>query len=292
MTKQATARATIVFGIIFLLYACSCFWTLWQHGMFLSVIARMTICFLAALALMSVLYSYAKRHARYDIVDIGWGMSGITIAIVGFLLQHGQKFRWDPQTLVTILIVIWGSRLSWHIYQRFRRSKQEDPRYTELRRAWKHDAAFGTYMRIFVVQAFLILVVSIPVVHINLEVDSRWSVWSVAGALIWLLGFMIEAVADHQLKMHLKREPGTLMTSGLWSVSRHPNYLGELMQWWGLAVIALDTEHGWVGIGGPLALTYLIVFISGLPQAEKRAARKAGWASYKRRVAPLVPGLH
>jgi steroid 5-alpha reductase family enzyme len=113
----------------------------------------------------------------------------------------------------------------------------------------------------------------------------------VAGVVVWVLGFVCESIADSQLRQFLKAntKKDALLTTGLWKYSRHPNYFGEVTQWWGIALVALSSPFGWVGLIGALAITTLICFVSGIPPAERRAASKPGWAAYKRATSPLVP---
>jgi len=87
----------------------------------------------------------------------------------------------------------------------------------------------------------------------------------------------------------VKSNHGKILSSGLWKYSRHPNYFGEILQWWGIALIALNVHYGYLGLASPILLTYLIVRVSGLPPAERRAAAKPGWKEYKLKTSPLIP---
>ena len=105
---------------------------------------------------------------------------------------------------------------------------------------------------------------------------------------MWLSGFICEAIADQQLGRFLRQRTGdTTMQSGLWKYSRHPNYFGELLMWWGIGFISLT--FGPIGLMGPMAISYLIIFISGIPPAEKNAAKRSDWVEYKRRTSVLIP---
>lgn len=112
----------------------------------------------------------------------------------------------------------------------------------------------------------------------------------ITGIIVCMLGIVIESLADWQLKQFLRRpNHPTLFTGGLWRYSRHPNYFGEIVVWWGFAIVALGTPHGWVGLGGALAITYLLAFVSGVPLAEARAARKKEWPTYRQRTSMIIP---
>jgi steroid 5-alpha reductase family enzyme len=263
---------------------------LWEYDMFVSVMSRMALCWLAGLLVMTALFFVGRRMGRYDIVDVGWGLSFIAIAVTGFFLQDGHQLRWDSQALTTLLVIVWGSRLAWHIAHRIRRTEHEDARYVALRKKWRGNLVVNTFFRVYVVQSVLALIVSIPVVHINLAAEARWNMFVFVGAALWLCGFIIESIADHQLARFVSdpANKGKLMDRGLWRYARYPNYFGELTMWWAMAIISLGTAHGWVGVGGAAAITYLIVYISGIPPKEARLRTRPGWQEYVRSTRLLV----
>ncbi len=280
-----------ILATFFVLYTGACLYTLVTYDLATEVLTRMFWCWLASLAVMSALFLVSRKLRRVDVVDVGWGLSFVAIAVTGYFLGGGHQVPFSTKTLVLVLVLVWALRLATHIGRRLLKSKSEDPRYTELRSRWKSQSGLQTFIRIFVVQSFLSLLVSIPIIHIHLLQEPEWSWLAVVGLAIWVIGFVIEVVADHQLATFVANpaNKGKLMTKGLWSLSRHPNYFGELVMWWGVAVVCLGTPHGWVGLGGAVAITYLIVFVSGLPPAEKRASTKPGWEEYKRTTSILIP---
>ena len=275
----------------FVLYSAACLYTLVSQSLAGQVLGRMAWCWLAALGVMTGLFYIARAKRRIDYVDVGWGLSFMAIAITGWLLGGGYHAPFSTKTFALLLVVIWGGRLATHILRRIARSDREDPRYTALRANWKNQSWGQVFIRIFLVQSVLSLLVSIPVIHIHLLQQPEWSWLAALGLAVWLVGFGLEVVADRQLAAFLAnpRSKGKLMTSGLWAYSRHPNYFGELVMWWGIALVCLGTPHGWVGIGGAAVITYLILYISGVPLAEKRASTKPGWPEYKRRTSRLFP---
>ncbi len=109
--------------------------------------------------------------------------------------------------------------------------------------------------------------------------------------LVWLTGFSFEAIGDRQLAAFI-RDPanrGQLMTGGLWSYTRHPNYFGEAAMWWGMAMLALSAPNGWLGLVGPLVITILLLFVSGVPLLEKKYAGRPDWEEYKKRTSIFIP---
>lgn len=245
----------------------------------------------AAIGLMTAVFVIANRLRRYDLVDTAWGWALIVVAVTSYLLTGGRQETELPATIVTILVFAWGVRLSSHIFRRWRAAASEDPRYVELRRDWQGSLARNAFWRIYMTQAVLATVVAWPVIHLNqtLLYGSGW--WLAAGLVLWVTGFAFEVVSDWQLRCFLRYpgNKGRLMTQGLWRYSRHPNYFGELVQWWGIYVIVLGAPFGWLTIVGPLLLSYLIAFVSGIPPNERRFKGRPGWDEYRRRTSVLLP---
>lgn len=246
------------------------------------------ISFVSALAFLSLVFLFGAVKRRFDIVDTAWGPTFVVIAAVNLALASSMQWQ---QLLVFALVVVWAGRLAWHIGRRFMRSAGEDPRYTELRSKWPQkylDAQ--VYLWIYLTQAVLACAVSAPVIII-MNVRNLRPAMLVIGLVVWLAGFAFEVVGDRQLR-HFLAEPsnrGKLMTSGLWRYSRHPNYFGEITLWWGIGIMAFGTGYGEVGLIGPLTITMLILFVSGVPPAERRSSKKSGWDAYRTKTSVLIP---
>ncbi len=245
--------------------------------------------FVTALAFLSVVFAYGYAKKRYDIIDSAWGPAFIVIAL-SLLVREGKLL---PVIFILLLMVsAWGLRLSYHIYSRFRKSNSEDPRYIELRKKWpKRYIPLQVYLRIYLVQAVLATVVSLPVILIVGSTVTPLVSFASLGIAVWLVGFFIEIMADAQLKVFLSvpENRGKIMQDGLWAYSRHPNYFGEILLWWGIGMMTYGTPYALVGFLGPLAITLLIVFVSGIPPAEKRSSTKPGWKAYAAKTNALVP---
>ncbi len=252
-------------------------------------------CIIAVMLFISFAFVVAQVKHRLDVVDVAWGGNFIVAAVVSFLLQpEADSLTIGVRTLVTALVIIWGMRLSHHILQRLRRTS-EDHRYVAMRKQWKGNLAINAYFKIFFTQGLLALVIVTPVLLINLTSGSFMHPLGWAGVLtglaVWLIGFYFESTGDRQLRDFIAdpKNKGKLMTKGLWRYSRHPNYFGEVTQWWGLAVMGVGLSFGFVGFVGALAITYLIVFVSGVPLLEKKYADRADWKAYKQRTSMLIP---
>lgn len=233
---------------------------------------------------------YAITKKRNDLADVFWGISFIVIAWTGYFAQS-----YPPRLafIVNILVTIWGVRLALHIFKRFKNSTEEDRRYHDMRKNWKINQDLASFYYIFCFQAVLAIIVALPVTIINTATAVNNSAIVIVGVILWLFGFGYESLADKQLKDFITnpKNRGKLMTKGLFRHSRHPNYFGELVQWWSIAFIALFVNNGFYGTIGALTITALITMVSGVPLAEKGTANKPGWDAYKKKTPSLIPRL-
>lgn len=238
------------------------------------------------LAYMCVWFAISLIKKRNDVADTAWGLGFVLLAWVSFVFSSGKN---NAALLINILVTIWGLRLAYHIHKR-NYNKPEDARYQQWRAQWKYFYT-RSFFQVFTLQGILLWLISWPITYINFHSYYRLMDVSWLGLLIWLVGFGFESIGDAELKQFIANptNKGKLMTGGLWKYSRHPNYFGEVMQWWGIFVMALSVTNEWVLIVSPLTITILIVFVSGIPMTEKRYAGRPDWEEYKRRTSPLIP---
>lgn len=222
---------------------------------------------------------------RNDVADIAWGLGFVLIAWASFFIS-GFSFR---SVLVNALVTFWGLRLSAHIYKR-NTAKPEDSRYLEWRKTWK-NFYIRSFFQVFMLQGLLLYLVSFPVIFLNLSVSRGLGLFDLVGLAIWLFGFYFESTADKQLRefTYNPQNKGKLMDKGLWMYSRHPNYFGEVVQWWGIFAIALSGTGSFITIIGPLTITGLILFVSGVPLLEKKYAGRPDFEVYKKRTSVFFP---
>lgn len=240
----------------------------------------------AVSALMLLFFSIAQYIKNNSIADIAWGIGFALIA--GSLLVVRGTYT-ELQLLVATLVFIWALRLSTHIAVR-QIGKHEDPRYTAWRRSWGAYQALGAFVFVFLLQGILMFVVSAPVIAVQLGTLEPIGFFAKLGTLVWIIGFACEVIADAQLASFLKKPEnrGRLMTRGLWRYSRHPNYFGEILLWWGIYIIALSVPYGWLSIVGPLTITYLLRYVSGVPLAERSLEHHPEFARYKETTSILI----
>jgi steroid 5-alpha reductase family enzyme len=241
----------------------------------------------AVLLYMTTWFALSLLLKRNDIADIAWGMGFVFAAVVS-LATAG--FFAPRALLVSLLVLIWGLRLALHIHAR-NRGRGEDKRYKQWREEWGKWFYSRSFLQVFMLQGILLVIVSVPVIAINASTTTPFSWLDFTGVAIWLVGICCEAIGDWQL-LRFMRNPdnkGTLMTTGLWRYSRHPNYFGEVTLWWGIYLIALGIPNGWLTIIGPVTITFLILKVSGIPMLEKHYEGRADFEEYKRRTSAFFP---
>ena len=244
---------------------------------------------LILLVYMSLWFVVSLIKKRNDVADVAWGLGFVLMAWTSFLLAGDFSIR---GLLVCTLVSIWGLRLAWHIHTR-NSGKAEDYRYLEWREQWGKWFYLRSYVQVYVLQGFLLFLIVLPVLLINKSSGSFLGWTDFTGVAVWFFGFYFEVVGDAQLSRFLKNpeNKGKLMQRGLWAYTRHPNYFGEVTQWWGLWLLSLAVFGGWIGIIGPITITFLIFNVSGISMLEKKMEKNPEFAEYKRRVSVFFPLL-
>lgn len=241
--------------------------------------------FLSLLALQFLVFLYAYRKKRIDIIDVFWGPSFI-LASCFYAAMNISNLN-IATVLAFVCITIWGLRLAVHIFVRFKSRREQDKRYTDITKSFIKNPIL-VYIKVFAVQAFLASLVTI--VFLAAVLSSKYNPsLLIVGLFLWLFGFIFESVSDSQLKSHIVACPGELMKTGLWKYSRHPNYFGELVQWWAIWLMVSGGEFAILGLIGPLSISILILFISGIPPLEKHMVNKKGWKDYKDSTSIIIP---
>lgn len=236
--------------------------------------------------------SLAKTERYYDLTG---GLTYLTV--VGFSLWAGSQS--EPPSLreliVSLLVVIWSLRLSVFLYLRIHRTGK-DGRFDHLK------TSPIRFLVPWTIQGLWVFLTMIVVIVINSQADSASAlgVWDGIGLSMWILGFGIETIADNQ-KNVFNKEPnnqGKWIDSGLWSYSRHPNYLGEILLWTGIAFFGISCFTGlervaWIS---PIFIYLLLTKISGIPILDKRALEKWGddpeYQEYRANTPALIPQLN
>ena len=245
---------------------------------------------LVLIVAFGALFVVASFKQDNSIVDIFWGIGFIVAAIFSYLFYADGLWY---QTLATLLIVIWGLRLSLRILKR-NWGKGEDWCYKKWREQWRYFY-IRSFFQIFMLQALLCFTVAIPVIAINtVNTDAVNTYLVAAGILVWMVGFFFEAVGDWQLDKFMARKDrnkNEVLQSGLWRYTRHPNYFGEATQWWGVGAIAVGIDIAlWWTLLGPGVITFLLLKVSGVPMLEEKMQKNPEFRKYMKHTNKFIPG--
>jgi steroid 5-alpha reductase family enzyme len=242
------------------------------------------------LVLMTVLWVFSLLIRDSSIVDIFWGLSFIVLSSVYFINTPGGIY--SRRLLVWLLVFVWGVRLAGYIFWR-NWGKGEDFRYRKWRQQHGSRWWLRSYFQVFLLQGLLAWLLSTPLLAAMLSpTPPALSVSDYVGGLIWLLGFAFESTADWQLAA-FKRDPsnfGKVLQSGLWRYTRHPNYFGEALLWWGFGILGLNNPNGWWTLYSPMLMSYLLVNVSGVRLLETSMQEKhTAYQEYIRTTSPFFP---
>jgi len=247
------------------------------------LIAAITImCVMVATWLLSLVLKNAS------IVDIVWGLGFVITSWVLALTIDGDSTR---QILLAVMVGAWGLRLGGYLSKR-NIGHGEDWRYKAMRK--KKGARFGliSLVTVFGLQGVLMWVVSLPVMFGNSDATPGVGPLAVIGVMVWAVGLSFEAVGDWQL-VQFKKDPnnaGKVMRTGLWSLTRHPNYFGDALLWWGIGIVGAETGSGVIGFIGPVVMTVFLLRVSGVPMLERSLMkRREGYAEYAARTSAFIP---
>jgi len=235
---------------------------------------------------MNLWFLIALWKKNNAVVDIAWGLGFIMLALYNLIANHTLL-----SVILFIIILFWGGRLSLHLFKRNWKTK-EDFRYQKWRHEWGKCFLIRSYLQVFMLQGLIMLIISSPLIFSDLgKIRIFWLL--ILGIVIWVIGFIFESVADYQLKKHLSvpANCGIIYMEGLWRYSRHPNYFGESLMWWGIYFISLYNFSLWKLslIISPILLTYLLVFVSGIPLLEEKYKNNPIFLKYASKTSRFIP---
>ena len=249
----------------------------------------------------TAIFIYAQILKNNSIVDIGWGMGFVIGSWVTLLTTETPTLL---SYLVVAFITLWGVRLSVRLFRR-NWSKPEDFRYAQWRQEWGRNVVITAFFRVFMIQGLINFIVgsaAYSTIRYNTFSGGIDSVFVYGGLLIALIGLYFEVVGDEQLRKNIEenKRKGTksLIQTGLWSITRHPNYFGEILIWVGLYVVgftllftqAVHPLYYGLLVISPLLMSTVLIKIS-TPLLEKNMEKYAGWDEYAKRVPMIFPGF-
>jgi steroid 5-alpha reductase family enzyme len=223
-----------------------------------------------------------------SIVDIFWGLGFVLIAATSYRLADGFA---DRKLLLTALVAVWGGRLAGYLGRR-NIGKGEDYRYQAMRRRHGDRFPLVSLFLVFGLQGVLMWIISLPLQAAQMAPQpDRLTPLDWLGVLLWGVGFLFETIGDWQLS-RFKADPanrGKVMDRGLWAYTRHPNYFGDAVLWWGYFLIAAAAGAWWT-IVSPVVMTLLLMNVSGVALLEKTLVKtKPEYQDYVRRTSAFVP---
>lgn len=245
------------------------------------------VSFLVALGVNAAFFAVAAIRRTDVVTDLSYSLS---FALLALALPYTGAHK-PVQLIASLMVLLWAFRLGGYLFGRILRIKV-DHRFDEMR-----DKPLR-FARFWILQAVSVAVIMLPVTYLlGRENAPGFGPWAIAGAALWLTGLVIETVGDAQKSAFKGREKNRdrFISSGLWKYSRHPNYFGEILVWWGLFVFAVPFLDGvaFLVTIGPVFITLLLLFVSGIPLLEKSAEARFGddpdYREYKRRTSILVP---
>ncbi len=248
---------------------------------------HLIINFIVALGINLIMFIPAYKFRTDKLTDISYSVTFVVVALFGLLTNHFSLTK----LVLFLMIFIWAFRLGTYLLTRIQKMGK-DNRFDSMRSS---ILKFGSF---WLLQGFTVFVVLIPASYFFHSSIEQFSFLSYAGILLWLVGLVIESIADYQKTTFIKNpsNKGKWVNIGLWKYMRHPNYLGEILVWFGVYLYifpTLSTELAILGLVSPLFITFLLLFVSGIPLLEKSANKKWGnnhdYAIYKKNTGKLLP---
>lgn len=251
--------------------------------------------YLILLAYFTVWFVISQVKKNNGLIDIAWGMSFVVTAISSMILSGSVNI---VKLVVLLIIVLWGFRLSSYLFIR-NWKKEEDFRYQAMRKKWKTKLKTKAFFKVFLTQSIFSYIISLPIILTNLysEKLNSWYHWVLfgLGIAIFIFGFIFEVLADRSLKV-FKKDPnnkGKILQTGVWSLSRHPNYFGEATLWWGIGLLSISSFIPilFLGLISPLIMTILLRFVTGVPLLENKYKGNEAFEEYKKKTPIFIPSF-
>jgi steroid 5-alpha reductase family enzyme len=228
--------------------------------------------FLADIVGTIVIFLFGMIFRNSSLYDPYWSVVPIVIALFWLATPVMTDVNITRGVLATLLVALWGLRLTFNCFRRWTNMAHEDFRYQDFRKSWGKFYFVVDLFGIQLMPTLMVFAACLPLYPITAVSNTPLNILDLVALIVTLGAIVIETVSDQNLQKYLTSNPpaGSVCKVGLWQYSRHPNYFGEVGFWWGLYLFALAAgpEWWWTGIGA-LAVNLLFVFIS-IPMMEKR----------------------
>jgi steroid 5-alpha reductase family enzyme len=289
-TESAVVRNYKPLAIVAAAYVIAAFTAIFAGYLFRNL-HPVFVVFIADIAATLVIYAFGRVYGNASFYDPYWSVQPIAIAVY-YVLQAAPDAVTLRQVIVFTLVFSWGLRLTFNWASQWRGLKHEDWRYQDLRKKtkgmfWLVDLVGIELMPTIMV--FLGCLSLFPALSIG---KNTFGLLDIIAVIVTAGAILVETIADEQLRRFTAKmtRPGAIMDKGLWAYTRHPNYFGEVMFWWGLFIFGLAADYAyWWTVIGPTAIIALFVFIS-IPMMEKRSLeRRPGYDEHRKHMPALFP---
>ncbi len=255
----------------------------------MSISAILLVALISIVFLMAIMWIVSVVLHNASIVDLFWGIGFIITASIYLFLSEGYETR---KLIVFGLTAIWGLRLSVHISLR-NFGKPEDPRYQDFRKKYGEKRYWWiSFFQVFLLQGALIWFISAPLFGVmHFSKTNTIGILDIISILVWITGFLFETIGDYQLKRFKsdKKNQGEVLRTGLWKYTRHPNYFGDSMVWWGFGLFSIASGC-YLAIVGPIIMTFLLMQVSGVSLLEKNLKKsKPEYKEYIKQTNAFFP---
>jgi steroid 5-alpha reductase family enzyme len=235
-----------------------------------------------------LLWLFSLKIKDSSIVDIFWGFGFVVMA--WFYLYLSENYT-DRTYILSCMTTVWGLRLTFHIGSR-NIGQPEDYRYQNFRKEGGESYWWISFFRVFLLQGLILWILS-SIFFVSHRSDlQELTLFDYIGVVFWAIGIFFEAVGDYQLRQFRKnpQNKGKVLDTGLWKYTRHPNYFGDSMVWWGFYLFAFSTQGGWMYFFVPAFMAFLLRFVSGVAMLEEQLIHtKKEYKTYMRRTSAFLP---
>ncbi|HYC53900.1 MAG TPA: DUF1295 domain-containing protein [Candidatus Binatia bacterium] len=244
----------------------------------------------ADVAATLAIFAFSMAFDNSSFYDPYWSVAPLPIALYWGFGSTASQANGARQDIAIILLLFWGVRLTYNWYRGWHGLTHEDWRYLDMRERSGRAYPLSSLLGIHLFPTLIVFLGLLPVyAAMTYAPPLGWLDW--LGTAMSAAAIVIETTADQQLHRFRAsaRETGAILSTGLWKYSRHPNYFGEVLFWWGLALLGLGAGAPlWWAAAGAAAITAMFVFVS-VPLIDRRMQRRPGYDEHSRRVSALVP---
>lgn len=254
--------------------------------------------FIFLLVSMHFFYILSIASKKFVLVDLFWasgflivnGFSYLSMEVSPFITGQVSSSIPLSRPVMFAISTIWSFRLFFHLWSKIANMNTDDPRYAAIIKGFGKRYKIKSYFFIYLLQFAILFIINLPIIEFyrnNFEFRKN----SYLGIGIAIFGLIYESVADFQLINFIidQKDRNTIMKKGLWKLSRHPNYFGEIVYWWGISLFTFNHSENFLSFLPAVVITILLTLVSGVPITENRLKMKAEYTAYKKITPILIP---